>query len=509
MEEQKEWISELEKSIIEEDDKILFNEASDCFLSKNYRASYIMSWISIIESLKRKIKLFSNLGDKRATESLEKIDDFEKAKQSTDKLIYEEANKCGILDNAALSTINYLWEQRCLFAHPYNKQPEEDEVKHIIGQSIRLVLGKELLYNKDYLTELSENIANKPFFLPTETDEIREFAKRTIARTPSDLHPFFFKTFLYKVGLLSKNESKFSELKKLRYYLIELFVNTDIPLDKNEWSLENRVTNFPFECYIGFIHQETWSKLPDRIKEMLISYLENENNNEKLIALKSITAKLVEFKVLEESFVNRYYKKLDNIGFNSSINFYGLPKKKFERIKNELESYQYDQQNVVIDYLRKPDAIDFIKGLDVEKQFYLGRLIKSSALNGHWKSQTLSSNLVDNSIGMTDEVRAGSAYGSFVSLSDKYHFDEKHIINSLKILNQLSEILQNKVYDLANKLFDENPPDDWDIMIFNEAQFSTLVKNVIDGIPDWNPNNKVRFESFTEKIKNYFAQQRI
>ena len=509
MEDEKKWIKELENSIIEEDDKILFIEASDCYISKNFRASYIMSWISIIESLKRKIKLFSNLGDKRATESLEKIDEFEKAKQSTDKLIYEEANKCGILDNAALSTINYLWEQRCLFAHPYNKKPEADEVKHVIGQSIRLVLGKELLYNKDYLTELSDNIANKPFFLPTETDQIREFAKRTIARTPGELHPFFFKTLLYKVGTICKDEDKFSELKKLRYYLIELFINTDIPLDKNEWSLENKVTNFPYECFIGFIHQETWLKLPERIKEMLISYLENEKENENLIALKSITAKLVEFKVMEEAFINRYYKKLDNINFNSAVNFYGLPKKKFERIKTELESFQYDQQNVVIDFIRKPETIDFIKGLDSDKQFYLGRLIKSSASNGHWKSQTLSSNLVNNSIGMTDIVRAGSSFGSFVSLSDKYSFDDKHILNSVNILNQIDNQLQDKVYDLANKIFDEHPPDDWDVMVFNEAHFNLTVKSVFDGILNWNQNNKTRFELFTDKIKNYFAQHRV
>lgn len=508
MKEEKKWIKELENLIIEKDDKILFNEASDCYLSKNFRASYIMSWISIIESLKRKIKLFSNLGDKRATESLEKIDEFEKTKLSTDKLIYQEASKCGILDNAALSTINYLWEQRCLFAHPYNKKPEADEVKHIIGQSIRLVLGKELLYNKDYLTELSENIANKPFFLPIETDQIREFARRTIARTPGELLPFFFKTLLFKVGTISKEEEKFSELKKLRYYLIELFINTDIPLDKNEWSLENRVTNFPYECFIGFIHQETWLKLPDRIKEMLISYLENENNNEKLIALKSITAKLVEFGVMEEAFVNRYYKKLDSINFNSAINFYGLPKKKFGRIRNELESFQYDQQNVVIDYIRKVETIGFIKGLDNDKQFYLGRLLKSSASNGHWKSQTLSSNLVNNSIGMTDMVRAGNAYGSFVSLSDKYSFDNRYLLNSVTILNQIDNILQDKVYDLANKIFDENPPDDWERMIFDEAQFNLIVKSVIEGISSWNTNNKTHFELYTDKIKNYFTQQK-
>jgi len=239
------WIQELKSKIINEDDKVLFNESSGCFLSGHLRASYILSWISIIESLKSKIRLFSNLGDRRATDAYKGIEKAEEQKLSTDKLIFEESKKCGIIDNADLSTINFLWEQRCLFAHPYNKQPELDEVKHIIGQSVKLVLGKELFYNKDFLTELSNNIANKPFFLPTELERVREFAKRTIARTPEQLHPFLFKTLLSKVGEIISNEEKIDELRKLHCYIIELFKSTQISLDNTNWSLENRVTNFP------------------------------------------------------------------------------------------------------------------------------------------------------------------------------------------------------------------------------------------------------------------------
>jgi len=173
MTENEKWIDDLRNQITEEEDKILFDETSGCFLSGHYRAAYILSWITIIESLKRKIKLFSNLGDSGATDAVKEIEEAEDKKLAADRLIFEKSKKCGIIDNADLSTVNYLWEQRCLFAHPYNKQPEIDEVKHIIGQSVKLVLGRQLLYNKDFLSALSENIATKPFFLPNEIERVR------------------------------------------------------------------------------------------------------------------------------------------------------------------------------------------------------------------------------------------------------------------------------------------------------------------------------------------------
>jgi len=97
------WIDELRERIIEEDDKVLFDEATNCLKNGLNRASYILAWIMTVESLKRKIKLFSNLGDKRATEAQEKIEKAEEEKISTDKLIYEESQRCGILDNLTIS----------------------------------------------------------------------------------------------------------------------------------------------------------------------------------------------------------------------------------------------------------------------------------------------------------------------------------------------------------------------------------------------------------------------
>lgn len=505
MTENEKWINDLRNQITEEEDKILFDETSGCFLTGHYRAAYILSWITIIESLKRKIKLFSNLGDSRATDAVKEIEEAEDKKLSTDRLIFEESKKCGIIDNADLSTINYLWEQRCLFAHPYNKQPEIDEVKHIIGQSIKLVLGRHLLYNKDFLSDLSENIATKPFFLPNEIERVREFAIRTIARTPIDLHPFFFKTLLFKVGQIIEVPEKFNELRKLRYYLVELFANTELNLSDNKWSLEDRVTKFPYECVVGFVHQDIWEKLPMRIKEMLIAYVVSENDTKRLINLKAIVRSLIENNKLEEALRLKFYSKLEKLDFNSAINFYGNNDSKYDRIIAELESWQYERQNPVIDHLKTEGAAEFLNSLHTEKQFYLGRLLRACASGGHWKTQYLLSDIINGTVTVPENLKAGIALSSFINRQDKYSLDREFVVRAVKLLNTISEEIQNQVYSQVNKVLDENTPDEFDKMIFSEPSLIELSKSVHESIDEWNGSNKDEFDKLVEEIKKYFA----
>lgn len=497
------WIEDLRNQIIEEDDRILFNETAGCFLTYHYRAAYILSWITLIESLKRKIMLFSNLGDSRANDAVNRIEKAELQKLSTDRLIFEESNKCGIIDNADFSTINYLWEQRCLFTHPYNKQPEIEEVKHILGQTIKLVLGRQLFYNKDFLTELSDNIVTKPFFLPNEIERVREFAIITISRTPLDLHPFFFKTLLSKVGEVINLPEKFNELRKLRSYLIELLGNTTLTLSDQKWSIENRVTNFPYECFVGFVNQDIWKKLPERIKEMLIAFVINENDTKRLINLKAIVHNLIANNVLEEKFKKDYYSKLATIDFNSAINFYGNSDSKYDRIIVELGSGQYEQQNTVIEYLKSEGAFEFLNSIDIEKQFYLGRLLKSCASGNHWKSQNYLSSIDKGLIIVPDNVKAGIAITSFINRQDKYSIIKDSVVMAIKLLNTIDEEIQQRVYKQISEVLKKDPADEFDKMFFSETTLIEISKAVHESIGI--ESDLTSFDNLMVEIKQHFA----
>lgn len=499
------WSNELRVRIIEDDDKVLFDEALGCLQNGQKRASYIMAWIMIVESLKRKIKILSNFGDSKSNEATEKIEKAESDKISTDKLIFEEAQKCGIIDTVDMSTINFLWQQRCLFAHPYNIQPEEDEVRYIITQGIKLVLSKEVFYSKDFLAELADNLANKPFYLSAENDKITQFARNLISRTPTSLHPFLFKTLLFKIGEISTKPEKFNELRKIRICIVLLFKNTTLSLESGEWSIEHRVTNYPFECFIGFVHPEIWQKLPDRIKEMLIDYFTNESDPNKLIHLKSIGKNLNRQNVLTIELKEKYVKKINSFRFDSAIDFYGDDLSQFARIKSELESWQFDQQNAVIDYIKEERGIKWLESVDKENQFYLGRLLRACAANGHWKTQSIIESIVNKSFEVPEEIKAGISYACFISKQDKYFLNSIFVVRAIKLLEQINLDLQKSIYCKIINILREEKVNELDRSLYSEASLIELSTQVQKEFVDISTENETNFENLIEEIKKYYA----
>lgn len=503
--EYKDWISIRENKIIEEEDKTIFNEIVKCIDNECYRAAYLLCWISLIESLKRKISKYSSLGDKNAESAVLEIEATEKKKNSTDKLIFELANKCGIIDESDITTVQFFWDQRCLFAHPYEKKPDREEVNYILDQSIKISLGRDLFLNKTYIEDLCNNITEKPFFLPTDRVHVTEYAKKIISRTPQNLFPFFFKTLLFKIGRIKDDETKTFEQIKLRNFIIEVLLKSEIDLDSEEWGLEQRATNYPYESFLGYVNPQIWVKLPIRIKDILISYMEYEQNISRLNILQTITSKLIRDEVLESNYLSRFYKKLNDQKFEYAINYYGDNKVAFKRIKEILETNNYESQNPVIDFLERETSVSMINGLDIDKQFLLGRLIISAYLNNNWKSRYLINNLLKDNLKYSDFVKAGVSLGYVLSISNFFRIDYSNFKISLDIVNSLMPDAYNKVFQQLDAYLDAKPADEMDKLTFNEEQFSSEILKIMTNI-EWKSDEvKSRAEVFILKLKSYFV----
>ncbi len=500
------WIKKLRRKIIEKEDHILFNEATGCFLTGQYRAAYIVSWIAIIESLKRKIEAFSNFGDNRAKEALEKIEKAENNKQSTDRLIFDGAKNCNLLDTINYSVILFLWEQRSIFAHPYNKSPEEDEIKYILNQAVTIVLSSELMYNKNLLKELSRNIAETPHFLPNDNDLIIEHAINSIARTPVNLHPFFFKTLLGHLGEIVSLPKKASEIKKLRLYIIELFKRTSLPLDDNRFTIEDRVTRYPYECFLGFIDNNIWLKLTDRVKGMLIDYLSSEKDKTRLNYLLYICSKLYKEGLLNNSHEKKYLSKLSGLDFKYVINFYN-EKSKFERIIFEINTGRYELQNPVIEFLNSDEGDIFYKSLIPDQQFKLGRYLNYSAFQGNWKALEYILNVIKEKAKLLEGIKSGIAYSYFIDKNDNLNLKMDRLNNAIILLNQVNKANQDKCYEMIYDKIAKNEPDDLEHLVYTNDKFSEIQSSIIEKITTWKGSNKEYFMKLITMLKEHYKPE--
>jgi|694.fasta_scaffold148232_2 hypothetical protein len=414
-----EWENELRNKICDEEDQTLFNEAISCMNSDCFRAGYVIAWISIAESLKKKIYESANLGDKQAESHYNKILYEEGKNMSVDKTIFESSKQLKLIEDHDASKLKFLWEQRCIFAHPYSKAPSEDDLKYIITASVEICLSKPLLYRKNYIDELVDNLKSKPYFLTEDNVSNIIFARRIINRIPIELHPYFFKSLLYALGMIVEDEQKIKIQGKFRMFIIELFKFTSLDLSLNEWSLEDRATNYPYTSILGFTHPDTWEKIPYRVKDIIIQYVLHESDEAKQIIIKRIVGHLSKESKLDSNHKKLFVKHLNTCDFKQAYNYYGDPVSLFNRIIAEFETGIFIKQNEVVDYLRKRDGLNFLIGLDIEKQILIGLKIMSCARENSWKSKYFINDVVKNILQIPVSVKIGIFKGSIIP-SEKY-----------------------------------------------------------------------------------------
>ena len=454
-----EWENELRSKITEEEDQTLFNESISCLKSNCFRAGYVISWITIAESLKKKIYESSNLGDKQAERFYNKILEDESHNKSVDKTIFESSVQLKLIEDHDISKLEFLWKQRCIFAHPYSKAPSEDDLKFIITASVEICLSKPLLYRKNYINELVDNLQNKPYFLTDDNITNIVFARRIIQRVPLELHSYFFKHLLYGLGLIENDEQKINIQGKFRMFIVELLKSTSCDLSANEWMLENRATNHPYTSILGFVHPETWDLLHYRVKDIIIQYTIHESDESKQHVIKRIIGHLSKDSKLDSIHKKLFVKHLNTIDFKLAYSFYGDPINLFNRLLSEFETGLFVKQNEVVEFLRKREGLTFLAGLDIEKQILVGVKLMSCARENTWKAISFIKDIANKTLVMPIGVRVGLLKGAILP-SEKYlSLNADYFKKAVLIINdsEIDEIKYSFEYIIAtintNKYF--------------------------------------------------------
>lgn len=487
------WIMQMKNQICPEEDQVLFNEATGCLSSGFYRSSYVIAWVAIVESLKKKIFESSNLGDAQAEVCYKKIEEAESKKNSVDKIILEQAIELRIIESHDESKLSFLWEQRCIFAHPYSKAPDETDVRHIISSLVDICLSKPLHYRKNYIDELSVNLVTKPFFLPENNDDVKNFARKIIARVPQNLHPYFFKTFLFKLGSIVDDDSKFKIQLKLRHFLVELFKCTPMDLGLSEWTLEQKVISFPYECIIGFVHWDIWNKLPERVKDLLLEYAIGDIAESRQANVRQIIGLLLTNIELEEKYKDKFLDKLNTLEFKRACNYYGNNGLLYERILKEFDTNIYTRQNSIIDFFREEQGSKLLEELDLERQITMGWHIVLSNIRGSYTAQHYLNDL-SKTANIPFGIKIGLLYGSIITSKNYIYIKKDNFNKILKIIDKLKEDEIVKAFDYTINV------------IKADKEFNTVPKDQIDFMEnekDFKPTTIGKVNELKQELKKY------
>ena len=136
------WLEYLRSQIIEEKDAANFDDIIRCYQGGLLRAGFLMAWLMLVESLKRKIVELADKGVKVAISELKTITTTEDAMHSNDEVIWKGALKCDLITKEEDCVLEMLWRKRCIMSHPYMPDVTESDFRYMVENLISTSLSR-------------------------------------------------------------------------------------------------------------------------------------------------------------------------------------------------------------------------------------------------------------------------------------------------------------------------------------------------------------------------------
>lgn len=180
-------ISAYSPKILYKEDKPIFEEAVKSYDAGAKRAAYILIWISCAESLKRRFKE-AQKRDSNAGVIVGEINNKEQNHQSIDKYVLDKAKDYGFLTDTAHNILNHVYEMRCVYGHPYEQAPSDQQIDHAASSVIDHVLSQPVKLKHGFANQLINNLLSDHSYLDDQASVVKDFTEEIIPRIDSSIY---------------------------------------------------------------------------------------------------------------------------------------------------------------------------------------------------------------------------------------------------------------------------------------------------------------------------------
>lgn len=303
-----EWLYNLRTKIIEDRDKNNFDDLIKCYQNGLLRAGFVMAWLMLVESLKRKIVSLADKEVKVAKEALKTITGTEEAMHSNDEVIWSSAVKCDLITKEEESVIELLWKKRCILSHPYMPNVKECDFCYMVENLVSISLAKTVMWSQNMINDFFEDIKTSLFIIPNTDEGRREYANKILSLIPKKNWPFFWKTLFYEYST-SIETGKRKQIVFLKLLAALFITMPEVNINHSKFTLEKQIKSYCAVCWRLFSLKPTWKKLNKEYQGQLFRYLEDnkEGSNKVLDYAKRLIEKTDD---LDNEYLNSYYASL-------------------------------------------------------------------------------------------------------------------------------------------------------------------------------------------------------
>ncbi len=217
-------ISKYTAKIPEEADRPLFQEAVASALHGAPRGSYILIWIACAEGLKRRFREAA-VRDGKANKILGDITQKEEQQKSVDMFILSSARDYGFIDDVAFQKLEYVYKMRCVYGHPYEAAPDDEELTNAAAVVVSEVLGKPTLLRHGFVQTLIDKLFSDVNYLEQSETSVRSFTREISARIDRVVYGYVMEKYAEKLETSYDDASLKIVVERGLWFLSEFLLN--------------------------------------------------------------------------------------------------------------------------------------------------------------------------------------------------------------------------------------------------------------------------------------------
>lgn len=442
------WLNNLKEQVIEEKDKTNFDDLIKCYQNDLLRAGFVMAWLMLVESLKRKIVTLADKEVKVAKEALTTITGTEEAMHSNDEVIWKGAVKCDLITKEEESVVEMLWQKRCLMSHPYMPEVSESDFRYMVENLVSMSLGKTVMWSKPMIEAFFADIKANVFLIPDEVEEKQDLADRILSLIPAKLFPFFWKTLFYELSLCLESGHKKHRMM-LRIMAARFVRMPSVNINDTQFALANQIKNYCGVCWNVFSNKRAWRKLDGEYQAQMFRFLkDNKKEAKKVLCLAK--ALIENEDSLDEKYIDDYYEALADYDVTDMQGYY-LDKNRFIELlyEEKIKGYQFGDQGDFIDMLSSMTQNEINDYTPTQLQ-QIGKFVEICCVTGTFKAQYFVS--THNVWSENLNFAKGVAFEGLSNDDGELYLSKKHMEYVLPVLYHTGEKNQMAVINSINKI---------------------------------------------------------
>jgi len=449
-------LSSYAKNIHSTEDHPLFDDAVEAGKAGALRAAYVMIWLACAESLKRRFRE-AQKRDGAAGKIVGDVEAKEREHKAVDKFVLTKAHEYGFVSDSGHTILNHIYEMRCLYGHPYEEAPSQEQVSHAAAVVVEHVLSKSVKLRHGFGKQLLKSLLEERSFLDDQQTAVEAFAKDILPRLDESIHGWLLDNYWSELEKISGDSSMSVFSRRGIWFSRTMLLEVGVDVFSNDdW--HDKTCKFPKVlmrvCGIAGVFKEIGKRAQDSLVGLILT--ESSTRASVLTHLERLNNSGALTKRQRERFVEHVSEMeigaIRSAGL-STLTCYG-------KLIDAMKSHNWYVQNPAID-LVVSNGPDQAAELNEEQQIDLGRNILQCAEGTEKSACKFLEELSKDGASWPFDVVRGIAFESFTNEDNQIRFKDRHLGRVLSALGHLKPRQRNQlIADIAASV-DAGTPKDW------------------------------------------------